>query len=122
MDAREIFEQTIGDMFEGLAKRKIYLFRNCPICGGTNVELKESDGKYTVECNNCVSSRYFQTKDEAVKYWNETGNKVARLINADELGAQLHLMSACAGSMSGPAVIQWVLRTVEEMAGEKRDE
>ena len=45
-----------------------------------------------------------------------------RMIDADELRAQLHLMSACAGSMSGPAVIQWVLRTVEEMAGEKRDE
>lgn len=40
------------------------------------------------------------------------------MIDADELMAQLHLMSACAGGMSGPAVLQWVLRTVEEMAAD----
>lgn len=41
------------------------------------------------------------------------------MISADELMAQLHLMSACAGGMSGTAVLQWVIRTVEEMAGEE---
>lgn len=41
---------------------------------------------------------------------------MAKVISADELMAQLHLMSACAGNMSGPAVLQWVIRTVEEMA------
>lgn len=44
---------------------------------------------------------------------------MAKVISADELMAQLHLMSACAGGMSGPAVLQWVIRTVEEMAGEE---
>lgn len=43
---------------------------------------------------------------------------MAKMISADELMAQLHLMSACAGGMSGPAVLQWVLRTVEEMAAD----
>lgn len=37
-----------------------------------------------------------------------------------ELLTQLHLMSACAGSMSGPAVLRWVEDTVREMA-EKDD-
>lgn len=43
---------------------------------------------------------------------------MAKMISADELMAQLHLMSACAGGMSGPAVLQWVIRTVEEMAAD----
>ena len=43
---------------------------------------------------------------------------MAKMISADELRAQLHLMSACAGGMSGPAVLKWVLRTVEEMAAD----
>ena len=43
---------------------------------------------------------------------------MTQMIDAAELMAQLHLMSACAGGMSGPAVLQWVIRTVEEMAAD----
>ena len=41
-----------------------------------------------------------------------------KTIDAAELMAQLHLMSACAGGMSGTAVLRWVENTVREMAGE----
>jgi hypothetical protein len=44
---------------------------------------------------------------------------MAKMIDAAELMAQLHLMSACAGGMSGPAVLKWVIRTVEAMADER---
>ena len=45
-----------------------------------------------------------------------------KFISVAELMAQLHLMSACAGGMSGPAVLRWVENTVREMAGEGDDD
>ena len=45
-----------------------------------------------------------------------------QVIDVKELMAQLHLMSACAGGMSGPAVLNWVIRTVEGMAGKDDSE
>ena len=44
------------------------------------------------------------------------------IIDAAELRGQLTVMSACAGGMTGPAVIQWVLRTVDELEEEQRDD
>lgn len=43
------------------------------------------------------------------------------IIDAAELRGQLNVMSACAGGMSGPAVIKWVLRTIDELEREEHD-
>lgn len=45
----------------------------CPLCGSSCHAEKFSNGKWYVECNYCGTSTapLFDTKDDAVKFWND---------------------------------------------------
>lgn len=53
-------------------KYKDYELRECPICGG-KAEIITIGNLYHIKCSECkLESTYFDSKKEAVEYWNNT--------------------------------------------------
>lgn len=66
-------------MLEKIKPRKIMnetKLKNCPFCGGEDVELKEecggelADGPYFIECGCTARGAWGDLKEEAIKFWN----------------------------------------------------